>query len=178
MCPVLLPTDQQGLWTTALGICMCCSQLWRAGDSLAVLFLHPRLGTGTTKTFPLVFPARSWGNHVPPLTVCYEMPNTSTGRSGDEELKFWSHGHCSRNAPSPSSIPIHFTSHTEKLPSHLHAVVLQNKRNGSQLYWKISNFIEQTLTASQVFSRNQLIPVTVCLPQWGTLRNATATDGS
>lgn len=94
--------------------------------------------TGTTKTCPLVFPAWSWGNRVPPLTVCYEMPNTSTGRQGDKELKFWSHGRCSINAPSPSSIPIHFTPRVIliKLPSHLHAVVLQNKRNGSQLYWK------------------------------------------
>ena len=144
-------------------------------------FSASTLCTDTTKTFPLVFPTWSWWNHVQPLTAHYKMPNISTGRQGDEKLKFWSHRHCSRNAPPPSSTPIHFTPGVTliKLTFHLNAVVLQNKRNGLQLHWKIqiSNFIDQTLTGSQVFSRNQLIPVTMCLPWWGTLRDATATDG-
>lgn len=93
--------------------------------------------TDTTKTFPLVFPAWFWKKkHVRALMVQYAIPNAGTGRQSDEQLKLWIHGQGSSNVLSP--ILIHFIHWVilKKLPFHVHDLMLQNKRNGFQLYWK------------------------------------------
>lgn len=80
--PVLLPTDQGGLWPTAWGICSCAlqdSHHFFTTDCFCCVHPCP----APTKPFPLLFPAWSWKNNVPPLTLWYKMPNTSTVGHGD-----------------------------------------------------------------------------------------------
>lgn len=74
--------------------------------------------------------------HVRALMVQYAIPNAGTGRQRDEQLKLWIHGQGSSNVLSP--ILIHFIHWVilKKLPFHVHDLMLQNKRNGFQLYWK------------------------------------------